>query len=330
MTRVIAIWMTMLLGVLAASRLHAHEVRPAYLEITQADATHYNILWKQPTLGDIALRLVPHLSNGWLDRQPADQYASAGSLIRSWKIASAEPLAGTTIYIEGLEHSITDVLVRVSLLDGRVLQAILRPEQPRFEIASGANVGVPTFLMHGIEHILSGIDHLLFVLGLMLIVRDRWMLLKAVAAFTVAHSITLTMALAARISLPALLVETLIALSIFILGLEVVRAQRGGTSVTIRYPWAVAFGFGLFHGMGFAGGLADLGFAKHDLLSALLFFNVGVEIGQLAFIAAMLAIARVIASQRIGPSLATVPAYVVGIAGAYWTLQTSASLLGIV
>ena len=324
--------MTLLLGFLIGPRVDAHEVRPAYLEITQSDATHYSIVWKQPTLGDIALRLVPHVSNGWLAQQPEDQYASAGSLIRTWKIASAEPLPGSTIYIEGLEDSITDVLVRVKFLDGRMQQVILRPEQPRFEIAADARSGssVPTFLVHGIEHILSGFDHLLFVLGLMLIVSNRWMLLKAVAAFTLAHSITLTLAMVADISLPSVLVEALIASSIFILGLEIVRAKRGVTSLTLRYPWAVAFFFGLFHGMGFAGGLGELGLAERDLLSALLFFNVGVEVGQLAFIALVLVIARAFALLPIGPSvaLARVPAYVVGIAGAYWTFQTTASLLG--
>ena len=326
MTRAILL----LIGIFFASQLRAHEVRPAYLEITQPDANHYSIVWKQPTLGDIAVRLVPHLSNGWLDQEPTDQYASSGFLIRTWKIENPQPLTDSSIYIEGLEDTITDVLIRVALIDGRVQQVILRPEQPRFEIAAHSSSSVPAFFMHGIQHILSGVDHLLFVLGVMLIVRNRWMLLKAVAAFTLAHSITLTMGAVANISLPSPLVETLIALSILILGLEIVRAQRGGTSLTIRYPWAVAFFFGLFHGMGFAGGLSDLGFADRDLLSALLFFNVGVEVGQLAFIAAVLMIARALASLRIGQPLVLTraAAYVVGIAGAYWTFQTSASLLG--
>jgi hydrogenase/urease accessory protein HupE len=330
MTRPLAKVLTLLIGIFAGLAAHAHEVRPAYLEITQSDVTHYSVTWKQPTLGDIAVRLVPHLSNGWLEQEPVDQYSSAGSLIRTWNIESAQPLAGA-IYVEGLEDTITDVLVRVKLLDGRAEQVILRPEQPRFEIAEVTQANVPTFLVHGIQHIASGVDHLLFVFGLMLIVSNRSMLLKAVAAFTLAHSLTLTLAMVANVSLPSSPVEALIASSIFILGLEIVRAQRGGTSLTIRYPWAVAFFFGLFHGMGFASGLTDLGFAQHDLFVALLLFNVGVEIGQLAFIALVLVIARALASLRIGqPAVLTrVSAYVVGIAGAYWTFQTSASLLGI-
>jgi len=333
MTRAIATCMLVLLGALATVPACAHEVRPAYLEITQSDATHYRVVWKQPTLGEVAIRLVPHLSNGWLERTPEDQYAAAGFLIRTWNIQSAEPVAGHIVYIEGLENTITDVLVRVRSLDGGTQQMILRPEQPQFTIASepGGAMGVPTFFLHGIQHILSGVDHLLFVLGLMLIVRDRWMLLKAVAAFTVAHSLTLTSAVVANVTLPSALVESLIALSILILGLEIVHAQRGGASLTVRYPWAVAFFFGLFHGMGFAGGLADLGFGQRDLFAALLFFNVGVEVGQLAFIAVVLVAARMLVSLRIGQPamLMRASAYVVGIAGAYWTLQTSTGLLGI-
>lgn len=324
----------LIFGVLAVPLACAHEVRPAFLEITQADAESYRILWKQPTMGDLALRLVPHISNGWLERAPEDQYAAAGFLIRTWNIRAApdETLAGNTITIEGLQHTLTDVLVRIRLLDDQQIEVILRPEDPQLRVSPQPRAAaVPVFFTHGIEHILAGFDHLLFVLGLLLIVRDRWMLLKAVTAFTAAHSITLATTMLANVSLPAALVETLIALSILFLGLEVLRAHRGGSSITLRHPWAVAFFFGLFHGMGFAGGLASLGFAASDLLAALVFFNLGVEAGQLAFIAVVLLIARSLAWLRIDtPALrVTVPAYVVGIAGAYWSFQTGTALLGI-
>jgi hydrogenase/urease accessory protein HupE len=222
-------------------------------------------------------------------------------------------------------------LVRVRLLNGQDMDVILRPENPQVGISSEVRASVPVFFVHGIEHILAGFDHLLFVLGLLLIVRNRWMLLKAVTAFTVAHSITLATAMLAKVSLPGPLVEALIALSILFLGLEVLRAHRGGSSLTVRHPWAVAFFFGLFHGMGFASGLAALGFATDDLLAALVFFNLGVEVGQLAFIAVVLAIERSVSLLRIDrPALrVTVPAYAVGIAGAYWTFQTGTALLGI-
>jgi hydrogenase/urease accessory protein HupE len=334
MTRSIITLFMLIAGICALSTAAAHEARPAYLEISQAGAATYRIVWKQPTAGDLAIRLAPRLSNGWLERPPSDQYAAAGFLIRTWTIRTqtANPLAGSTLTVEGLENTITDVLVRIRLLDGQHEDAILKPESPRWAISSRPQAGMPMFLKHGVEHILGGIDHLLFVLGLLLIVRDRWMLLKAVSAFTAAHSITLALAMLANLSLPTPLVETLIPLSILFLGLEVLRAQRGGTSLTIRYPWAVAFAFGLIHGMGFANGLTALGFAAGDLLAALVLFNAGVEIGQLAFIALVLSIQRAISAMKLArPELqATIPAYLVGIAGAYWTLQSGAKWLGVV
>jgi hydrogenase/urease accessory protein HupE len=341
--------------VLFSQAAAAHEARPAFLEISQTDPATYRIVWKQPTMGDRAIRLAPHLSpggdfaassNGWLDREPDDQYAAGGFLIRTWTIdaskqllaskaiaidAGEHSLAGSTVAIEGLQDTITDVLVRVRLLDGRHWDAILRPQTPELRIPAEPEVlSVPAYLLLGVKHILGGTDHLLFVLGLLLIVRDRWMLLKAVSAFTVAHSITLAAAVMAHLSLPAPFVETLIALSILFLAPEVLRARQGGTSLTIRYPWAVAFVFGLFHGMGFADGLMSAGFAHVDLAAALLMFNAGVEIGQLAFIALVLLIARASASLTVRyPQLGTrMAAYVVGICGAYWTFEAGASLLG--
>ncbi|HEY0687237.1 MAG TPA: HupE/UreJ family protein [Steroidobacter sp.] len=324
----------LLIGVLTMPHASAHEVRPAFLEIIQSAGDSYRVVWKQPTQGDQALRLIPHISNGWLERAPEDQYAAAGFLVRTWNIraGAGETLDGSTIAVEGLRHTITDVLVRIQLLDHRKMEVMLRPENPEVRVMSQARAAtMPVFFVHGIEHILAGVDHLVFVLGLLLIVRDRWMLLKAITAFTVAHSITLAASMVANVSLPGALVETLIALSILFLGLEVLRAHRVDSTLTIRHPWAVAFFFGLFHGMGFAGGLAALGFAANDLFAALVFFNLGVEAGQLAFITVVLVIARSLSALRLtGPMLrTTVPAYVVGIAGAYWSFQTATALLGI-
>jgi hydrogenase/urease accessory protein HupE len=225
------------------------------------------------------------------------------------------------------------VFVRIRLRSGWRQDVVLRPDAPQFVLPAefhGAS-GVPAYLTLGIEHILSGPDHLLFVLGLILLIRDRWMLLKAVSAFTIAHSITLASALLFGVSLPGPLVEALISLSILFLAPEILRARRGGTSLTIRFPWVVAFVFGLFHGMGFAGGLASLGYAKQDLAAALVFFNLGVEVGQLGFIAVVLLMGRWLSSLTAKqPLLATrAPAYGVGISGAFWTLQTSAALMGI-
>ena len=313
---------------------YAHEVRPAYLEITQPGASVYQVVWKQPTLGEIAVHLVPHLSNGWLEQAPQQQYTAGGFLIRTWKINTADPdaLAGASLTIEGLEYTITDVLVSIRLSGGQDRDAIIHPEEPRLALPPGGHeqFTLPAYLRLGIEHILTGPDHLLFVLGLVLIVRSRSMLLRTVSAFTLAHSITLAATILGKVRLPTSFVEASISLSILLLAPEVLRVRRGETSLTVRYPWAVAFVFGLFHGMGFASGLTSLGFPSHELFSALLLFNLGVEVGQLAFIALVISIGAALRATPVAswPLARQLPAYAVGIAGAYWTIQCSMVWLG--
>jgi hypothetical protein len=318
-----------------ASGAAAHEVRPAYLEIDQTGPSTYRAIWKQPVMGDVAIHLVPHLSNGWLEQAPADQYATAGFLVRTWNIQAARstPLEGQRVTIEGLKDTITDVFVRVRLANGQGLDTIVRPEAPSLtiQVANGAGMSVTAFLVLGVQHILTGPDHLLFLLGLLLIVRDRWMLLKTVSAFTLAHSLTLAAATFGLITLPTALLNALIALSILFVAPEVIRANRGGTSFTIRHPWAVAFAFGLLHGMGFASGLTSLGLEKSALLGALVLFNVGVEIGQLAFIALVLALLRAFRLMEIRwpRPLQLAPTYAIGVFGASWTIQYGAVLFGL-
>jgi hypothetical protein len=312
----------------------AHEVRPAYLEIDQTAPTSYRVTWKQPTMGDVAIHLVPHISNGWLKEQPADQYAAGGFLIRTWKVSAPSPAAleGQTVFIEGLKDTITDAFVRIKLSGNRQFDTILRPDSPSFRIsfADGQSMGLPSFLLLGIQHILTGPDHLLFLLGLLLIVRDRWMLLKTVSSFTLAHSLTLALATFNLIQLSTPLLNALIALSILFIAPEVIRAQRGGTSLTIRHPWVVAFLFGLLHGMGFATGLTSLGLEKGALLAALVLFNIGVEIGQLAFIVLVFALKRSfrLMDLRWPAAAAATPTYAIGILGAAWTIQYCAVLFG--
>jgi len=166
-----------LLLMLAAGAF-AHEVRPAYLEIDQTGAHSYSVLWKQPTMGEVAVHLVPSLSNGWLERAPTDEYAASGFLIKTWRITSQEvdPLAHRTVSIEGLEQTITDAFVRVRLNDNRTLDAVVRPEHPSLTLQFGPHgtQSATIYLKLGVEHILTGLDHLLFVLGLLLIVPNRW------------------------------------------------------------------------------------------------------------------------------------------------------------
>jgi hypothetical protein len=189
-----------------------------------------------------------------------------------------------------------------------------------------------TYVVEGIRHILFGADHLLFVLGLLLIVRSGWMLVKTITAFTVAHSITLAIATLGYASAPALPLNAAIALSILFLGPEIVRVWRGETSFTIRHPWVVAFAFGLLHGFGFASAMTSAGLPRQELPLALLSFNVGVELGQLGFVALILAIERSfrVLEVRWPRWVQALPGYTIGTLGAFWTIQRVALLIGAV
>jgi hydrogenase/urease accessory protein HupE len=220
------------------------------------------------------------------------------------------------------------------MLDGRKVQTIARPSQPWVEIAASQAWWqvMGTYAVEGIRHILFGADHLLFVLGLLLIVKNGWMLVKTITAFTVAHSITLAVATLGYAEVPVLPLNAAIALSILFLGPEIVRTWRGETSFTIRHPWVVAFAFGLLHGFGFASALTGAGLPQGDLPLALLSFNVGVEIGQLGFVALILCLARSFRVLQIQwPRwVQALPAYTVGTLGAFWTVQRVALLVAAV
>ena len=325
-------WLTACL-LLAVSVASAHEARPAYLEIKETAPGQFSVLWRTPVLAGmrlpIALKLPDDVKNV---REPNVQELADSFVERRWIDAGPNGLAGKRIEFPGLQFTITDVLVRVELLDGRKLTTIVHPSQPWMEIAASQTwMGVAgTYIVQGIRHILFGADHMLFVLGLLLIVKDRWMLLKTVTAFTVAHSITLAIATLGYAEIPVLPLNAAIALSILFLGPEIVRSWRGETSFTIRHPWVVAFAFGLLHGFGFASALTSAGLPRHELPLALVTFNVGVELGQLGFIALILALERSFRILEIRwPRWAeALPGYTVGSLGAFWTVQRVVLLFG--
>lgn len=180
-----------------------------------------------------------------------------------------------------------------------------------------------TYLVLGVEHILFGIDHLLFVLGLLLIVRGFWPLLKTVTAFTVAHSITLAAAVLGVVTVDSGPVEAAIALSIVLLAREIVMGARGRTSLVHRRPWLVAFVFGLLHGFGFAGALGEIGLRAGDIPLALLFFNLGVELGQVAFVAALLALHQIVGRRGRArlPRLQPAMGYALGGLAVLWLVE---------
>jgi hypothetical protein len=278
------------------------------------------------------LHLEPVFPEGCSFRSGSGTELTPGALLTRGTMTCKDGLAGKTFRVDGLEATLTDVLVRVHHLDGRTETHLLRPVEPAVTFgASTTAVGrAAAYLRIGIEHILLGVDHLLFVLGLMLIVGNRWMLFKTITAFTAAHSLTLAIATLGYASAPLQPLNASIALSILFLGPEIVRVWRGETSFTIRHPWVVAFAFGLLHGFGFASGLAAMGLPKAEIPLALLLFNVGVEVGQLAFVFLMLAMAWSFRQLEIRWArwAAALPGYAVGTLGAFWTIQRTAVLLG--
>ncbi len=311
----------------------AHEARPAYVEIKETAPGQFSVLFRTPVLAGMRLPLVLQMPEDVRNLKPPVVDELADSLVeRRWIDAGPNGLAGKRIEIAGLQLTITDALVRVELLDGRTIQAIARPSQPWVEIAASQSryEVMGTYIVEGLRHILFGADHLLFVLGLLLIVGNGWMLVKTVTAFTVAHSITLAIATLGYANAPALPLNAAIALSILFLGPEIVRVWRGETSFTIRHPWVVAFAFGLLHGFGFATAMNNAGLPRQELPLALLSFNIGVELGQLGFVALVLAMERSfrVLDVRWPRWVQALPGYTVGTLGAFWTIQRVALLIG--
>jgi hydrogenase/urease accessory protein HupE len=319
----------LLLGYLAlATAADAHEVRPAYLELTETAPGRYAVLWRTPVLAGMRLPVVLRFPEGVRDaREPLVQELNDSLVERRTIEAGEGGLAGKRVDFVGLQATITDVLVRVALLDGTRATTLVRPSQPWVAIAatSGLLVVFRAYLVHGIEHIIFGFDHLLFVLALILIVPSRRILFFTITAFTVAHSITLVLATLGVVHVPGPPVEAAIALSILLLATEIVHRERGEVGLTARWPWVVAFAFGLLHGFGFASALTDVGLPQGDIPLALFAFNVGVECGQLAFVAVVLGmlalLRRTRAGVRVGGHALRVAPYAIGTLAAFWLFE---------
>jgi hypothetical protein len=320
------------LGAVAAfsSNGQAHEIRPAYLQIDQTSANRFNVLWRTPLFSGKRLPVALRFPDDVRDVTEPSEQVFADSIVERRVIEAPDGLTGKRIDIVGLQATITDALVRIGMQDGTQSTTLVRPSRPWVEVpeAQGWLDVVAIYLQQGIEHILFGIDHLLFVAALMLVVRDWRMLVKIVTAFTVAHSITLSLATFGVVTPAAAPVEAMIALSIVLAASEAIRLQRGGTSLTTQWPWIVAFAFGLLHGFGFAGALKDLGLPSDDTPLALLSFNVGVEIGQLIFIGALLAVVHALHTIFAMPRRAPIAAaYAIGAVAAFWSVERIVTIL---
>ncbi len=314
----------------------AHEVRPSLMQIEEIGEGDYDVTWKRPIVGDLALRLIPRLSSGALDQPPATQ-SGLGFVIYNWKVRGGAPLSGQLLEIDGLSQSVTETLVRVKTRDGKTTNWIMRPASPQLKLdfSSSSGIALSGYLGLGIEHILTGFDHLLFLLALVLLVGRKWMIIKVVTAFTVAHSITLGLATLGLIRVSTTAVEVLIALSILCVAAELASSKSAKTSLTHQYPWLVAFLFGLLHGLGFAGALAAVGLPPDATIESLLLFNIGVETGQLAFILSVMAIWRAAEIYLIrwhqGKDFAyrglAVTTYGIGGMSAYWFIDRTVAAL---
>jgi hydrogenase/urease accessory protein HupE len=322
----------LLAGLMTAMQAMGDEIRPALLDIKEQSTGLFAVTWKVPTRGNKMLAITPQLPETLeLVGSPSFQDSPGARIEHATYKSSGKPLSGQTIAITGLAATQTDVLLLVQLQDGASHSAILRPASPQFTIplqASKLKVAGDYWRM-GTVHILEGVDHLLFVLALMLIVSGFKPLLKAVTAFTVAHSITLALATLGLVHIPSAPTEALIALSILFLAVEIIHSRQGKISLTEQYPWVVAFAFGLFHGLGFAGALSEIGLPQQEIPLALLMFNVGVETGQLMFIAVVLTLFALLKRLPITtpPSAWRVLPYSIGSVAAYWTIDRVMSFL---
>ena len=318
----------MLVALALPMQAFSHEMDPGYLELSAMDHDRWRVTWRVPDVGGAPMSLAAKLPDGCDTVEQAQPHFDG----RGWSSISivhcADGLVGGRIVIGGLERARTDVLVRYETGFGEGTAARLTPAQNELEIASrpGHAEVLATHVVLGGTHIIEGFDHLLFVLALLLLVRNARRLLLAVTAFTIAHSITLAAAATGWLRVPSSPVEVVIALSIVFLAWELAKPPERRDPVAEQFPAVISFSFGLVHGLGFAGALREIGLPQHDIPTALFAFNLGVELGQIAFIGAVLGVGAVL--EKVVPvrprrraRLQTVTSYLIGSMAAFWAIQ---------
>ena len=306
-----------------AGLAEAHEVRPAYLRIQQTAEDQFELLWRVPARGEMRLGIYVQMPGHCEEDENPLTWQEGGTYVERWSANCPGGIIGHPIGITGLSSTVIDALARYERLDGTTQVARLTPAEPAFEATdseSWAQVA-STYTILGIEHILLGIDHLLFVLALLMLVPNMRTLVWTITSFTLAHSLTLAAATLGLVHIPQKPVEAVIALSILFVAMEIVHWRQGRPGITRRWPWLVAFTFGLLHGFGFAGALSEIGLPEHAIPLALLFFNVGVEAGQLMFIAAVFLVSGVLKRYSWPLWAWRVPVYVIGSLAAFWTID---------
>ena len=321
----------LLLLTLIASIAGAHEVRPAFLEIREIEPGTYDVMWKTPAQGDMRLALNVVMPVECTDSGTARTSLVRGAVVQSWRTVCAGGLPGKQIVIEHLETSLTDAIVHFEPLDGSPKTLRMNGATPAMVIPqqqSATEVG-GTYFRLGVAHILSGFDHLLFVLCLLMLIDNVKRLLGAITAFTLAHSITLAGTTFGWLRLASAPVEACIALSIAFVAAEILHSRRGRASTTQRWPWIASFCFGLLHGFGFAAALHEIGLPDDAVPLALLFFNLGVEAGQILFVCAVLVL--VFLFRRYAPKPPAwawrVPPYVAGTVASFWFIERTVRIV---
>jgi len=315
--------------VLPAAEAGAHPMAPALLEIVETGAGTADVKWKTPANQVPGARMVPKLPAHCAANGEANERAAGTAVVRTWTVDCSKPLPGSDIEVHGIAASKADVVVRLALADGRVFNTVLTSDNAVFRVPEQARAVdvVRSYLELGFEHILTGADHLVFVLGLMLLVSTGRALVLTVTAFTVGHSITLSLAVLGVVAIPSAPVEALIALSILLVAVELARAPDRHRTVMRRFPWMMAFAFGLLHGFGFAGALSEVGLPANEIPLALLSFNLGIEAGQLTFCAVALALYGLVRSLGGGHELVRLSrsrvaaAYVIGTLASFWLID---------
>lgn len=321
MRRVIVVFILLLLANITA----ADEMRPAYLELTQQGKNIFAVVWKVPLNKNQQSAIKSVFPSVCSNQSELVSQIIGNARLQRWYMYCADEIVGQRISVEGLSRSNSDVLLRLKWLDGSVITALLKPSRPFYEIPikSGA-VGIAlTYLVLGAEHILQGVDHLLFVFALLLIVVGVRRLAATITAFTLAHSITLGAATLGWVHVPQQPVEAVIALSILFLAVELVHGKQGRQGMAEKWPWLIAFVFGLLHGFGFAGALSEIGLPQQAIPLALVFFNVGVELGQLLFVATVLLLFWILRVKQSAfyERAETLAVYAIGSFASFWLIE---------
>lgn len=324
-------WVLAGAAVLLALPAGAHKLAPSLLELRPGAEGQYQVRWKTPLQRPAGVEIEPVVPAHCEPLSSPRAVPEATSVSLLWSVDCGEAgLVGSEFSVTGLAASATNALVNIELSDGRKFRAVIHANSPTFVVPERQRAldVARDYCLLGFKHILSGFDHLLFVLGLILLVSSRRQLLYTVTSFTLGHSVTLSIAALGFVRFPTRLVEVLIAATIVALAVEIARPQTGRRTLMRRFPWAVAFAFGLLHGFGFAGALAEIGLPQEEIPLALFTFNVGIELGQLAFVAVILVLRSLFqrSVERVPAWLVRVPVYGMGAVAVYWCLDRASAL----